>query len=247
MPVKIDIIILSYAKTEKLQQTTAQCIETLLDSEDSKLIQFEILVIESNKNLKPYQYPQTKTIYPETSFGYNKYMNIGIKATNNEYVCLCNNDLVFHKNWASEILKAMDDDQSLLSASPYCLTFHKSAGFDEYGPPLEGYFGVLGGWCIFAKRKVFDIMGLLDEKLVFWYCDADYAQMLIQNGIKNYLIPASKVTHLGSESLKILDYKENQKLTQIPRFYYNYKWHHKFYLRYMIEVLFFKIRNRLNV
>lgn len=245
--INIDIIILSYAKDDNLKAFTSQTVDSLVRSEDPQRINFEILVIESNKNLKPYQYPGTKTIYPDTTFGYNKYMNIGIKATDSQYLCLCNNDLVFHKGWASAILNAMDNDPLLLSASPYCPIFHKNQGFDEKGPALEGYFGVLGGWCIFAQRKVFDIIGPLDEKLIFWYCDADYAQMLIKKGIKNSLIPDSKVTHLGSESLKTVDQKENQRLTQIPRFYYNFKWHHKSYLRYLAEVLFYKIRNRLPV
>src|ERR1700749_4974158 len=104
MPAHIDIIILSYAKDEKLKALTEQTIATLLDSEDPEHIKFDVLVIESDKSLRPYQYPGTQTIYPDETFGYNKYMNIGIKATGNEYVCLCNNDLVFHKGWAGAIL-----------------------------------------------------------------------------------------------------------------------------------------------
>jgi GT2 family glycosyltransferase len=242
MPVKIDIIILSYAKTKELQQITEQGIESLLDSEDSSRIEFEILVIESNKNLKPYQYPHTTTIYPDASFGYNKYMNIGINATHNKLICLCNNDLIYHKNWAGEILKAMNSDPKLMSASPYCSTFHKNEGFDENGPPLEGYFGVLGGWCIFVKREVFNIIGPLDEKLAFWYCDADYCKTLEKYGVKNCLIPASKVTHLGSESLKTVDHIEQQKLTQIPRFYYSYKWHHHSYLKYIVQTIWHRLK-----
>jgi len=240
MPVKIDIIILSFAKDENLKGLTIQTVDTLFQSEDPREIEFNVFVIESNKSLIPYQYPGTKTIYPETAFGYNKYMNIGIRATGSEYICLCNNDLIFHKGWASAALKAMDNDPALLSVSPYCSTFHKNEGFDENGPPLEGYFGVLGGWCIFAKRKVFDITGLLDEKLLFWYCDADYCKTLEKFHIKNCLVPASKVTHIGSESLKTVDDKEYQKLTQGPRAYYSYKWNHHSYLKYLDQSIILK-------
>ena len=102
----IDIIILSYAKTDELKQITLDCVESLLSSEKSGNIVFEALVIESNKKMSPYQYPGTKTIYPDEVFGYNKYMNIGINMTHNAYVCMCNNDLIFHEGWATEILKA---------------------------------------------------------------------------------------------------------------------------------------------
>jgi GT2 family glycosyltransferase len=242
MRANIDIIILSYAKDEKLLGLTEQTIRTALGSEDPERISFNILVIESNKDVKPYLFPNTRTIYPNTEFGYNKYMNIGIKATHNEYVCLCNNDLEFHKGWAGAILNAMEKDPEMLSASPYCPIFHKNEGFDENGPVKEGYFGALGGWCIFMKREIFNTIGLFDEKLIFWYCDADYCKTLAKYGIKNCLVPASKVTHIGSESLKSVDDREYQKLTQWPRTYYNYKWNHHSYLRYFTESLLLKIK-----
>ena len=242
MPVRIDIIILSYAKDDNLRAITEQTIRTVLDSEDPQKVGFDILVIESNKDAKPYAFPGTWTIYPAAKFGYNKYMNIGIRATKNEFVCLCNNDLIFQKNWASEILKAMNDDPALLSANPYCPNFHKKEGFAPNGPPVEGYFGVLGGWCIFVKRKLFDIIGLFDENLTFWYCDADYCQTLVKYGVKNCLIPTSVVVHLRSESLVVMEKSEINKLTQMPRFYYSYKWGHHSWLKYKAQVALFKLK-----
>lgn len=241
-PATIDIIILSFAKDEKLKNLTMQTVRTVLQSEDTGKIKFHVLVIESNKSMKPYQYPGTTTLYPDTSFGYHKYMNIGIRATSGEYVCLCNNDLIFHKGWASAILDAMDNDPALLSASPYCDNYHKKEGFAEDGPPLEGYAGLLGGWCIFVKRKIFDTIGLLDEKLIFWYCDADYCKTLEKFGVKNCLIPQSKVTHLGSESLKTVDDTRYQKLTQVPRAYYSYKWMHHSYPKYLAQTALLNLK-----
>ncbi len=240
MPTKIDIIILSFAKDEKLKGLTDQTIDTLLKSEDPAEIEFNILVIESNNEAKPYAFANTQTIYPKSKFGYNKYMNIGIRQTHNEYVCLCNNDLVFHQGWASAILNAMENDPAMMSASPYCPIFHLNNGFDENGPVLEGYFGVLGGWCLFMKRKIFETIGLFDENLLFWYCDADYCKTLEKFGVKNCLVPASRVTHLGSESLKTVDQAEYQKLTQMPRAYYSYKWVHHSYLKYLAQTLLLK-------
>jgi GT2 family glycosyltransferase len=240
--VSIDIIILSYAKDESLKLLTIQTIETLFKSEDPEKIHFNVLVAESNKTLQPYQYENSTTIYPAEKFGFHKYLNIGIKLTNNPYVCLCNNDLIFHKGWASEILNAMDNDPAMLSAVPYCTNFHKKEGFDPNGPPLEGYFGVLIGWCIFVKREIFDIIGMLDENLVFWYCDYDYSNTLEKLKVKNCLIPTAVVTHLGSESLKTVNSKEHKRLTQIPRFYFSYKWHHHSFIRYKLETMLYKIK-----
>ena len=121
--IEIDIIILSYAKNGMLKQLTEQTISTLLVSEDPAQIHFNIIVIESNKNLAPFQFENTKTIYPKEKFNFNKYLNIGISLTSKKYTCLCNNDLIFHKNWASEILKEFARYPTLLSANPYCERF----------------------------------------------------------------------------------------------------------------------------
>jgi GT2 family glycosyltransferase len=241
MPIDVDIVILSFAKDEKLKAITQQGIDTLLDSEDPEQINFNVLVIESNKALKPYQFKGAKTIYPDEDFGFNKYLNVGIKQTHSKFIALCNNDLIFHKHWASEILKAMDADPDLMSATPYCSTFHDGAGFDPAGRVQEGYFGTFVGWCFLVKRGVFDTIGALDEKFNFWYADADYCQLLLKHKIKNCLIPLSRVTHLGSESLKTANTRDQQKLTQLPRFYYAYKWQHHSWLKYKLQTLLFKV------
>ncbi|RZL62467.1 MAG: glycosyltransferase [Pedobacter sp.] len=237
----IDIIFLSYAKTEHLKNLTIQSIDTLLNSEDPEKILFNIVVVESNKSMAPYQFENTNTIYPEEEFGFHKFLNIGIRATSNQYVCLCNNDLIFHKSWASEILKAIDNDPTASSITPYCPIFHKKNGFSADGAPIEGYFGLLTGWCIFVKRDIFNTIGYLDENFKFWYCDYDYTKTLEKFKVKNILVPASKVTHIGSESLNTLNKREYNKLTQLPRFYFNYKWHHRSIIRYKASLLKYRI------
>src|ERR1700753_58503 len=126
MPVEIDIIILSYAKDKKLKRLTEQTIETLLGSEDPLKIHFNVVVIESNKILTPYQFKHSLTIYPDEKFGFNRYLNIGIKATRHSYICLCNNDLIFHAGWASAILRAMWSHPEISSINPLCEHFNYS-------------------------------------------------------------------------------------------------------------------------
>ncbi|RYU91623.1 glycosyltransferase family 2 protein [Mucilaginibacter terrigena] len=242
MPLKVDIIILSYAKDENLKALTMQTVKTLFESEDPNEVEFKVLVVESNKAMQPYQFDNTTTIYPTEEFGFNKYLNIGINRTSNPYICLCNNDLIFHKGWATGILKAMEGNPTILSATPYCPVYHKSAGFNPDGPAVEGYFGTFIGWCFMVKRELFDIIGPLDEKFTFWYSDADYCNTLARYGVKNYLVPPSVVTHIGSESLKATDNNEYKKLTQLPRFYYSYKWQHHSWLKYKIQSALFKLK-----
>jgi len=218
LPVKIDIIILSFAKTADLKQTTLNCIESLLASEDPNSIIFQPLVIESNHQMQPYQYPGTKTIYPDTIFGYNKYMNIGINTTNNPYLCLCNNDLIFHTGWAKEILNAFNEYPELESANPYCGKFDYDEKIKNGGNVIRrdkdlNINGILTGWCIFAKRSIFNRTGLLDERFTFWYADNDYDMTLRKYGIRHALIKSSLVTHLACQSHHLLLEKKDELTT----------------------------------
>ena len=231
MQVKIDIIILSYGKTEQMRAITQQGIDSLLLSEDPAKIEFNVLVIESEKSMAPYQYTGSNTIYPDTDFGYNKYMNIGIQATNNKYICLCNNDLVFHKNWATELLKVFDSSSKIVSANPYCDNFDYDIKIKNSGNVIRrdknpNISGILTGWCIFTRRSLFDKIGLLDEQFTFWYADTDYEFTLKKHRLIHVLVKSSVVTHLVSQSHDLLLDKKDE-LTIGQKAIFSKKWKHE--------------------
>jgi GT2 family glycosyltransferase len=231
-PVGIDIIILSYAKDKSLLALSCQTINTLVYSEDSQEISFNIIVIESNKSLKPFQYEHTTTIYTDEPFGYNRYMNIGIKASSNPYICICNNDLQFYKGWASQILRQMSIDKDLMSVNPYCEISHKKGIEDNGQNVVSTVNGILIGWCIFFKREILNITGYLDEKFKFWYADNDYGNTMAKFNIKHALVTSSKVTHLGSKTHSILSEGELFEYTYGQFLYYDLKWNNKSALSY---------------
>ena len=242
---KVDIVILSYAKDESLKRITMDAITSLLISEKSEHVSFRILVIESNKGLQPYAYPNTETVYPHVKFNFNRYLNIGLKWAANEYVCFCNNDLVFHPGWASNMLKAFDDDASLMSASPVCPDLHPAIGIQLNTGNYYGYRvrHEIAGWCIFAKRSLFKNIGKFDEHFKFWFADSDYAKTIESKRHRHALISSSLVTHLDGISTKELDEKMKKALTSEQYWYFQYKWeHHNLFL-----YLYRKLRSKLRV
>ncbi len=243
---KIDIIILSYAKDDALKALTTQTITTLRQSESEKEISFNIIVIESNKNLKPWQFEHSTTIYPDVEFGFNRYLNIGAQNTNSPYICFCNNDLIFHKGWASEILKLMATDASILSAAPFCPVTHVRDGYPFKDPYLPIYH-IFSGWCFFIKRDLLKITGPFDDKYKFWYADADYLNTLKKHGIKNYMVTESKVTHLGSKTSDKLEAALYKKLTALPNAYHNYKWTDRNYPYYLLKRLYLQTLIKLKL
>jgi GT2 family glycosyltransferase len=246
MPVDIDVIILSFAKNQQLKALTRQTIASLLASESPADIRFHILVIESNRALRPFQFENTTTIYPDTAFGFNKYLNIGVRSTGNALICFCNNDLLFHRNWASEILKLMAADESVSSAAPFCPVTHVRDGY-PFSEPYLPIYHIFSGWCFLIKRDLLDTIGLFDERYLFWYADADYINTLRKHGIKNYMVNNSRVTHLGSKTSEGLPLKQYKKLTAVPNAYHNYKWTHGNYVYYVLKKLFLQTLIKLHI
>lgn len=222
---EIDVIILSFAHTHTLLQLTKSCLISLLQSENKQQIGFNIIVIESQKQMSPYQYPGTTTIYPDQPFGYHRYMNIGINFTRSPYICICNNDLIFHRNWASEILKQMDIDKELVSASPISSNYHPNLGISLTPPAIIGYrVGYeIAGWCLFFKRELINSIGNLDENYEFSGADYDYAYTLWVSGYKHALITSSIVDHIAAQTLKTQTQSRKDQLTK-DVIYHKKKW-----------------------
>ena len=244
-PINIDIVILSFAKDDSLKALTEEAVKTVLESENSNLIKFNVYVIESNKDLKPYQYLNSTTIYPRQKFGYNRYMNIGITAGKSQYICLCNNDLIFHKNWASEILNSFED-RELLSANSFCELYAYRETVNN-GPLVMSNLdypnthGILTGWCIMVKRDLFKIIGPLDERFRFWYADNDYQLTLDKFKIKHALIKTSKVSHLGNMSHHTLEEKlDNYTIKQKKVF--EIKWKYGSTLNYYYSRIIYRLK-----
>ncbi len=245
----VDVIILSYGKDDASRQMTLDAIDSLIASEPDRSIGFHVLIVESNKALYPFQYPNAKTIYPSSSFGYHRFMNIGIRQTSSRYVCMCNNDLVFHPFWATAILREMEQDPTLMSASPRCTVFHGQRGIDLSKKVQVGYEnGVhVTGWCILARRALFAIIGPLDEHFEFWYCDDDYRNTLKKHGIKHALITGAVVDHLGSRTIDhpTAAAKQRWRLTTWQRLYYEFKWEHGNWAIYALKAIKYEAKRWL--
>ncbi|GMQ31713.1 glycosyltransferase [Algoriphagus confluentis] len=231
---ELDIIILSNAQTPELRDLTSQAIESLLDSEDFNKIRFLIQVFES-ANTDPYTYPFCRTIFPRKSFNYNRFMNMGIRNGKAPFICLCNNDLIFHKGWASAILKTLEKYPDLDSASPICEINHRERGIQPHSGIHLGYEirKQVTGWCLFFRRSMLQKTGLLDERFRFWYADNDYANTLKKNKILHALVTESRVDHLESQTLKLKSHREQLMLTTEERFFYEFKWGSRSYFSYL--------------
>ena len=226
----IDVIILSYSANDILKKQTDDCLKSLFESEDHSKEIFNVIVLESQEGISWDDYPNTKTYDPPKPYGYHKFMNFGRKLGNNPYVCLCNNDLIFEKNWASEILKCSNTFPDALSFSPLCPKTQTRYGIL---PNSGNYFGYqirkeISGWCIFQKREIYDQIGDLDERFTHWFSDNDYSLSLYEKSIKHYLVTSSIVEHhdmnIGKTGPAVLTEEEMEKSTSGSYPVFKEKW-----------------------
>lgn len=250
MPDVIDIIILSYAHTPELRRTTEECLSTLIASEDPAKITFRPLVIESFDKCPDYDIGETSTLRPSEPFGYHRYLNIGLRATDAPYVCFCNNDLLFKPGWASAILEAASAHPDLMSFSPVDPWLHQQfKGFQLEGAIMRGYEKMkhFTGWCFLTRRALFDRIGEFDEQFEFWYCDDDVIKTYQHYGIGHALVIQSLVKHLGSATLaQVENKKEQHRLTDHQYLYFDYKWNHRSRIVYAIKYLVMAARSMAN-
>lgn len=219
----MDIVIISDARSEALHRLTLQGLRSLYTSEPD--IRFNTVVVESNKEIT-YDMPHVQTVHPEVPFGYHRYLNLGRKMGHAEFVCLCNNDLLFHPGWCKALISEMEKDRHLLSTSPYCQrTFTKYNIMPRTG--LHHGYTVrrqVAGWCIFQRRNIYDIIGDLDEQFTFWFADNDYAETLRHHRVKHALVTNALVTHEASTTLNILPGEERLALTRLQEALFKQKW-----------------------
>lgn len=197
----LDVVILSNTINDNIFEMNNNCIHSLLKSESN--FRINIILIESNReSVYKYDCDNLIIITPEESFGYNKFANIGLKYCKSDFIAVCNNDIIFHPGWLSEIYKVSIANPDILSFSPFdgnCKKMKKLAL--HYRDFYIGWdiLKHVAGWCLVFTKELLDIIPTpFDERFTFYYSDNDYGFTLKNKGIKHALVTNAKVDHLGS-------------------------------------------------
>ena len=209
----IDVIILSYTKTNKEYMMTTNCINSIKNNN----IKTNIILIETESKFKNEKiYDVNTIIYPGVNFNYNKFINIGLKQSKNEYVLVTNNDIIYTDNCLSILKQKLDEKYD--SVSPLDLITNKII---KNTGDQEGYDvgKIVTGWSIMFKKNILKQIGDFDERFSFWYQDNDYSNWLKKCNLKHALITNAHIYHLCSQSHRLLEnnelYEKTHGLTKI--------------------------------
>ena len=196
----IDVIIPSMTTPERCQ-ILKDSIRSLRESELS--IQFNVIVVESFVSM---DVGQDRTIwYDGSKFNYSRAVRQGVDASSSMWVVIAHNDVMYHKRWMFEILKAHSDRQDILSFSPWN-SYHNWHDTLFHSPSniIEGYrtsYEVVG-WCVVVQRDTYVKLNTVDSSR---HPDEIYASEIERCGIKHALVRKSKVEHLTSKTIDCQD------------------------------------------
>lgn len=176
-------------------------------------------------------------------FNYSKLNNIGVNEyARGEYLVLLNNDTeVISHDWIESLLEhAQRDDVGVVGAKLlYSDNTIQHAGIvttlhDNYTGHIfrnlkddeSGYFfmpnivrscSALTFACVMIKRKVFDVIGGLNEELAVAYNDVDFCLQVLKKGYINVYTPYAKLYHYESKSRGLDDTQQKKELVRKER------------------------------
>ena len=182
--------------------------------------------------------------YPEKGFNYSKIINYGVVNSEGEYIIQLNNDTeLITPNWIEEMLGfAQREDVGAVGAELFypdksiqhagiIIGIGGVAGhvFRNIPHGMHGYFSkdamiqnmsAVTAACMMAPRKMYEVVGNMDEKFEVAFNDVDFCLKIREQGKLIVYNPYVQFIHYESKSRGFEDTIEKQKRFQgeIERF-----------------------------
>lgn len=213
---EVTVVIPNYKGKEYL----LPCVRSLHEKDHTEK---KILIIDNASNdgsiddVKE-QYPDVKCVMLDKNYGFCRAVNIGIERADTPYVILLNNDTVIKENYVKYLLETIKRNPNTFSVEPKMIQYHDQSKIDSAGTyynafgwafaygkdkNIENYnhsrkiFAACAGASIY-RRKIFDEIGLFDEKHFAYLEDIDVGYRARIAGYDNRYEPKAEVIHVGS-------------------------------------------------
>jgi len=193
-------------------------------STDESVREVKNLKLEFENQLK-LKNCKLQVIENKTNLGFSKGNNVGIKAAAGEYVMLLNSDTIVKEGALKNLVNFLDENPNvdivgpkLLNADgsvqancgrfpslPVCLVmlFKEHFGGSDFvrcSPPKTQEVDWLMGAAFVARKKVFEKIGGLDEKIFMYMEEVEWFYRAKLAGFKACFYNGAEIIHLGRGS-----------------------------------------------
>jgi len=177
--------------------------------------QIEIIVIDNSNNIKfknniEEQYENVRCILSSQNIGMGAGNNLGIKNTDKDFAFILNPDVVLEKNTINEIINASKVIDSFgiiapISDKPKYPNFkfgiNENQKINQNSPfkvkTVDGFSMLLN----LKRLRNLIKFDFFDENIFLYLENDDFCKRLISNNESIYVVPKSKIHHLGGEAV----------------------------------------------
>jgi len=194
-------------------------IEDCIKSIDSNV---EILVVENSNNIRfkkklEDKYSNVKCILSKHNLGMGAGNNLGIKNVKNDFAFIINPDVILEKNTIKELINCSNILDNFAILAP--ISNKKDyPNFELFGDGLEnsikpfrvksvdGYAMLLN----LKKLRLLENFNYFDENIFLYLENDDLCKQLNNREEDIYIVPKSKINHLGAKAVNPLYEKEEE-------------------------------------
>ena len=214
--------------------------------------EIEILVVDNSNNQKfkidlEDKYKNVKCILSKKNIGMGAGNNLGIRNTDKDFVLILNPDVILEKNTINEIINASKKLKNFGVISPisdkqkypnYKYDKNQNHKFNQTDPfkvkTVDGYSMLLN----LKRLRNLTNFNFFDENFFLYLENDDFCKRLRLKNENIYIVPKSKIHHLGGEAVNP-KYKYEIELSRNwhwmwSKFYFNKK--HYGYLNAVLKI-----------
>jgi N-acetylglucosaminyl-diphospho-decaprenol L-rhamnosyltransferase len=177
--------------------------------------EIEIIVVDNSNNLKfqrdiEKQYKNVKCILSTNNVGMGAGNNIGIRNTNKDFALILNPDVILEKNAIDEMILSAIQIKSFGVIAPisdkskypnYKFDKKQNNQYSQFDPfkvkCVDGYAMLLN----LKRLRKLKNFSYFDENFFMYLENDDFCERLRSNNENIYIIPKSKIHHLGAEAV----------------------------------------------